>query len=180
MTNIYQSFTYKVAAKIYWHRHRTKLRHCLTVYTDWQKSWWVSSFSRLILQLSDESRRYYAALFAWFYTSVRFSRTPTCDTQTDGHIHITNARKLTNRVKLPCPTHWLLARPDLTQKNCWPIDPCRDPEGSRFLHRTEFLRQTTGWLKKLYIFQRTMSLEPFKIKWKRFLQNVPRVCGNKD
>jgi len=28
VTNIYQSFTYKMAAKINWHRYGTKLRHC--------------------------------------------------------------------------------------------------------------------------------------------------------
>jgi len=34
--------------------------------------------------------------------------------------------------------------------------------------------------KKLYIIQHTMSLEPFKIKWNGFHQNVPTVSGNKD
>jgi len=33
--------------------------------------------------------------------------------------------------------------------------------------------------KKLYIFQHTISLEPFKIKCNGFRQNVPRVSGNK-
>jgi len=28
VTNIYQSFTYKMAAKINWHRYGTKVRHC--------------------------------------------------------------------------------------------------------------------------------------------------------
>ena len=32
VTNIYQSFTYKMAAKINWHRYGTKLRHCHPVY----------------------------------------------------------------------------------------------------------------------------------------------------
>jgi len=32
MPNIYQSFTYKMAAKINWHRYGTKLRHCRPVY----------------------------------------------------------------------------------------------------------------------------------------------------
>ena len=31
-------------------------------------------------------------------------------------------------------------------------------------------RQYTGWPKKLYIFQHTISLEPFKIKWNAFHQ----------
>jgi len=34
VTSIFQSFTYKMAAKTSWHRYRTKLRHCLPVYTD--------------------------------------------------------------------------------------------------------------------------------------------------
>jgi len=34
MTNIYKSFTYKMAAKIYWHRHGTKLRHCHPICID--------------------------------------------------------------------------------------------------------------------------------------------------
>ena len=33
VTNIYQSFTYKMAAKIGWHRYWTKLRHCRPVYS---------------------------------------------------------------------------------------------------------------------------------------------------
>ena len=32
MPKIYQSFTYKMAAKINWHRYGTKLRHCRPVY----------------------------------------------------------------------------------------------------------------------------------------------------
>jgi len=32
MPNIYQSFTYKMAAKINWHRYGTKLRHCRPMY----------------------------------------------------------------------------------------------------------------------------------------------------
>jgi len=38
----------------------------------------------------------------------------------------------------------------------------------------------TGWPKKLYIFQHTISLEPLKIKWKRFHRNVPSFSRNKD
>jgi len=38
----------------------------------------------------------------------------------------------------------------------------------------------TGWPKKLYIFQHTISLEPFKIKWKGFHQNVSSFSKNKD
>ena len=34
VTNIYQSFTYKMAAKIKWHRYGTKLRHCRPVYSE--------------------------------------------------------------------------------------------------------------------------------------------------
>jgi len=37
-----------------------------------------------------------------------------------------------------------------------------------------------GGLKMLYIFQHSISLEPFKIKLNGFHQNVPRVSGNKD
>ena len=33
VTNIYQIFTYKMAAKINWHRYRTKLRHCHSMHT---------------------------------------------------------------------------------------------------------------------------------------------------
>ena len=32
VTNIYQSFTYKTAAKINWHRYETKLRHSHPMY----------------------------------------------------------------------------------------------------------------------------------------------------
>ena len=32
VTNIYQIYTYKMAAKINWHRYRTKLRHCHYAY----------------------------------------------------------------------------------------------------------------------------------------------------
>ena len=32
VTNIYKSFTYKMAAKMNWHRYRTKLRHCHHMY----------------------------------------------------------------------------------------------------------------------------------------------------
>jgi len=32
MTNIYKSFTYKMAAKLNWHRYGTKLRHCHPMY----------------------------------------------------------------------------------------------------------------------------------------------------
>ena len=32
VTDIFQSFTYKMAAKINWHRYRTKLRHCHPMY----------------------------------------------------------------------------------------------------------------------------------------------------
>ena len=31
-TNIYKSFTYKMAAEISWHRYGTKLRHCHLMY----------------------------------------------------------------------------------------------------------------------------------------------------
>ena len=34
VTNIYQSFTYKMAAKINWHRYGTKLRHCHPVHSN--------------------------------------------------------------------------------------------------------------------------------------------------
>ena len=33
VTNISHSFTYKMAAKINWHRYGTKLRHCYPMYT---------------------------------------------------------------------------------------------------------------------------------------------------
>jgi len=33
VTNISQIFTYKMAAKINWHRYRTKLRHCHSMHT---------------------------------------------------------------------------------------------------------------------------------------------------
>jgi len=33
VTNIYNSFTYKVAAEINWHRRGTKLRHCHPMYS---------------------------------------------------------------------------------------------------------------------------------------------------
>ena len=33
VTNIYEIFTYKMAAKINWHSYRTKLRHCHPTYT---------------------------------------------------------------------------------------------------------------------------------------------------
>ena len=32
VTNIFQSFTYKMAAEIDWHRYGTKLRHCHRMY----------------------------------------------------------------------------------------------------------------------------------------------------
>ena len=32
VTNIYQSFTYKMASKINWHRYETKLRYCHPMY----------------------------------------------------------------------------------------------------------------------------------------------------
>jgi len=38
----------------------------------------------------------------------------------------------------------------------------------------------TGWPKKLYIFQHTISLEPFEIIRSGFHQNVPKVSGNND
>ena len=34
MTNISQSFTQKMAAKINWHKYGTKLRHCHPIYTE--------------------------------------------------------------------------------------------------------------------------------------------------
>jgi len=34
MTNISQSFTYKMAAKLNWHRYGTKLNHCYHTYTN--------------------------------------------------------------------------------------------------------------------------------------------------
>jgi len=37
-----------------------------------------------------------------------------------------------------------------------------------------------GGPKNLYIFQHTISLETFKMKWNGFRQNVPRVAENKD
>ena len=37
-----------------------------------------------------------------------------------------------------------------------------------------------GGPKKLYVFQHTIYLEPFTIKWNGFHKNVPRVSGNKD
>ena len=33
VTNIYKSFTHKMAAKTSWHRYGTKLRHCHSMYT---------------------------------------------------------------------------------------------------------------------------------------------------
>jgi len=44
---------------------------------------------------------------------------------------------------------------------------------------TYFLSTSTGWPKKLYIFQHTISLKTFKIKLNGFHQNVPRVLGTK-
>jgi len=32
VTSLYQSFTYKMAAKTSWHRYGTKLRHCHPIY----------------------------------------------------------------------------------------------------------------------------------------------------
>ena len=34
VTNVYQSCTYKMAAKIKWHRYETKLRHCHPMFSE--------------------------------------------------------------------------------------------------------------------------------------------------
>jgi len=46
--------------------------------------------------------------------------------------------------------------------------------------RTVWLLSCQSGPKKLYIFQHTVSLKTFKIKWNGFHQNVPRVSGNKE
>jgi len=45
MTNISQSSTYKMAAKINWHRYGTKLRHCHPMYMSTARSGFISPLS---------------------------------------------------------------------------------------------------------------------------------------
>ena len=42
------------------------------------------------------------------------------------------------------------------------------------------IKINTGWPNRLYIFQHTKSLEPFKKRLNEFHQSVPRISGNKD
>jgi len=48
------------------------------------------------------------------------------------------------------------------------------------VHLSSSISPYIGWPKKLYIFQHTISLQPFKIKRNGFHWNIHRVSGIKD
>ena len=64
VTNIYQSFTYKMAAKINWNRYETKLRHCHRVYT--QRGIYTAILSYANVAARQHGRSYLVYVFLSF------------------------------------------------------------------------------------------------------------------